>query len=195
MGSCEPMTAIDESREAGVAGAPGVSAVEFREAMGHFATGVTVVTSIGGDGEPVGTTANAVTSLSLDPPLLLVCFDLSSATLGAIRSHGAFVVNVLGEAQRDVAMHFAGRPMPTPVAWLDEHGDHPRLAGAVGHLCCRVWRNYDGGDHVLHVAEVTDLALRGGRPLLFHRGEFPRLADGDPVWSQSLDGYAPQLIS
>ena len=56
-------------------GAPGVSAVEFREAMGHFATGVTVVTSIGEDGEPVGTTANAVTSLSLDPPLLLVCFE------------------------------------------------------------------------------------------------------------------------
>src|SRR5580700_1036201 len=85
MDSCEPMTAIDESREAAVAGAPGVSAVEFREAMGHFATGVTVITSIGEDGEPVGTTANAVTSLSLDPPLLLVCFDLSSATLQAIR--------------------------------------------------------------------------------------------------------------
>jgi hypothetical protein len=91
MDSCEPMTAIDESREAAVPGAAGVSAVEFREAMGHFATGVTVVTSIGEDGEPVGTTANAVTSLSLDPPLLLVCFDLSSATLQAIRTHGAFV--------------------------------------------------------------------------------------------------------
>ena len=63
MDSCEPMTAIDESREAAGPAAPGVSAVEFREAMGHFATGVAVVTSIGDDGEPVGTTANAVTAL------------------------------------------------------------------------------------------------------------------------------------
>ena len=98
-----------------MAGAPGVSAVEFREAMGHFATGVTVVTSIGEDGEPVGTTANAVTSLSLDPPLLLVCFDLSSATLGAIRSHGAFVVNVLGHRQRHLSANFARRGLAA--AW------------------------------------------------------------------------------
>jgi 3-hydroxy-9,10-secoandrosta-1,3,5(10)-triene-9,17-dione monooxygenase reductase component len=112
MGSCEPMTAIHETREAGVAGTPGVSAVEFREAIGHFATGVTVVTSIGEDGEPVGTTANAVTSLSLDPSLLLVCFDLSSATLRAIRSHGAFVVNVLGHRQRHLSPTSPGAASP-----------------------------------------------------------------------------------
>ena len=68
----------------------GVSATEFRHAIGHFATGVTVVTSIGPDGEPVGTTANAVSSLSLDPPLILVCFDRASVTLEAIASHGAW---------------------------------------------------------------------------------------------------------
>jgi flavin reductase (DIM6/NTAB) family NADH-FMN oxidoreductase RutF len=67
-----------------------VSAAELRHAMGHFATGVTVITSVGADGKPVGTTANAVSSLSLDPPLLLACFDLSSHTLAAIRAHGAF---------------------------------------------------------------------------------------------------------
>jgi hypothetical protein len=109
------MTAIDESRKAAVPGAPGVSAVEFREAMGHFATGVAVVTSIGEDGEPVGTTANAVTSLSLDPPLLLVCFDLSSATLRAIRGHGAFAVNVLGHRQRHLSANFARRGLAA--AW------------------------------------------------------------------------------
>ena len=90
------MTAIDESREAAGRGRREFPQWSSAHAMGHFATGVTVVTSVGADGEPVGTTANAVSSLSLDPPLLLVCFDLSSATLEAIRSHGAFVVNVLG---------------------------------------------------------------------------------------------------
>jgi Flavin reductase like domain len=67
----------------------------FRDAIGHFATGVTVVTSVGPGGEPIGTTANAVTSLSLDPPLVLVCFDRASSTLEAVRAHGAFVINVL----------------------------------------------------------------------------------------------------
>ncbi len=113
-----------------MAGAPGVSAVEFREAMGHFATGVTVVTSIGDDGEPVGTTANAVTSLSLDPPLLLACFDLSSATLQAIRSHGAFVVNVLGHRQRHLSANFARRGLAA--AW-DGYGT------AAGRPAARGW--------------------------------------------------------
>ena len=72
-----------------------------RQAMGHFATGVTVVTSVGDAGEPVGTTASAVTSLSLDPPLVLVCFDRASVTLQAIRAHGAFVVNVPRAPRRD----------------------------------------------------------------------------------------------
>ena len=80
-----------------------VTSAEFRHAVGHFATGVTVVTSVGADGEPVGTTANAVSSVSLDPPLVLVCFDRSSLTLAAIRGHGAFVVNVLAAAQQHPA--------------------------------------------------------------------------------------------
>src|ERR1700677_40856 len=84
-----------------------VTAAEFRSAMGHFVTGVTVVTSVDEDGEPVGTTANAVTSLSLDPPLVLVCFDLDSLTLQAIRGHRAFVVNVLAAPQQQLSANFA----------------------------------------------------------------------------------------
>src|ERR1700742_5254804 len=84
-----------------------LSSDEFRHAVGHFATGVTVITSVGPDGEPVGTTANAVTSLSLEPPLVLVCFDLKSATLTAIRGHGAFAINVLGHRQRHLSANFA----------------------------------------------------------------------------------------
>ncbi|MCS7476738.1 flavin reductase family protein [Umezawaea endophytica] len=140
-----------------------------------------------------GATVNAFTSVSLTPPLVLSALDRRSRACSHL-SDGVFVVNVLRESQRDVAMHFAGRPMDGPVPWVGEDGDHPRLGGAVGHLFCRVWRNYDGGDHVLHVAEVEDLDLRGGRPLLFHRGEFPRLAESDPVWALTLDGHAPSTI-
>src|ERR1700727_1319520 len=99
-----------------------ISSDEFRHAVGHFATGVTVVTSIDADGEPVGTTANAVTSLSLDPPLVLVCFDLNSATLAAIRGHHAFAVNVLGQRQHQLSSNFAKRGLAA--VW--DGGPHQR---------------------------------------------------------------------
>src|SRR4029079_13575891 len=114
-----------------------VPAEEFRNAMSHFATGVTVVTSVGADGTPVGTTANAVTSLSLDPPLILVCFDLGSVTLRAIQGHGAFVVNVLAAAPRQLAANFARRGLAA--AWdgvRHRHGPtgSPRLDGVLAVL-------------------------------------------------------------
>src|SRR5690348_18255326 len=90
------------------------TAAEFRHAIGHFATGVTVVTSIGADGEPVGTTANAVSSLSLDPPLVLVCFDRGSLTRAAVVSHGAFVVNVLAAPQQHLSANVARRGLAAP---------------------------------------------------------------------------------
>ena len=86
-----------------------VSAAELRAAMGHFVTGVTVITSIDDNGEPVGTTANAVTSLSQDPPLVLMCFDLASVTLRAIHGHGAFAVNMFGHRQHPLSANFARR--------------------------------------------------------------------------------------
>ena len=82
--------------------AAGIGSAEFRHAIGHFATGVTVVTSVGLAGEPVGTTANAVSSLSLDPPLILVCFDRASTTLDAIVQHGAFAVLPVESANLEV---------------------------------------------------------------------------------------------
>src|SRR3981081_2276921 len=104
------MTAVDDAaREVKNGGKAEVSPAQLREAMGHFATGVTVVTSVGADGEPVGTTANAVTSLSLEPPLVLVCFDLNSASIAAGRGPGAFAVNVLGQRQHHLSANFARR--------------------------------------------------------------------------------------
>ena len=108
-----------------------------------------MVTSVGPDGQPVGTTANAVSSLSLDPPLILVCFDRASLTLEAIRSHGAFVVNVLATPQRELAVNFALRGVEA--IWEGvEHGlgptGSPRLEGVLATLECTVEHSLPGGD-------------------------------------------------
>jgi flavin reductase (DIM6/NTAB) family NADH-FMN oxidoreductase RutF len=154
--------------------------------MGHFATGVTVVTSVGADGEPVGTTANAVTSLSLDPPLVLVCFDLESLTLHAIRGHGAFVVNVLAAPQRHLSANFARRGIAA--AWdgvRHRRGrtGSPRLDGVLAVLECTVEHSLPGGDHEIVVGRVrhVETAGNGARPLLFWRGRYASLTgDGLP---------------
>lgn len=157
-----------------------VSAAEFRHAIGHFATGVTIVTSIGTDGEPVGTTANAVTSLSLDPPLLLVCFDRSSFTLQAVRDYGAFVVNVLGAPQRHLSANFARRGL---AATWDEVRHHagptgsPRLDGVLAAIECTVHDRLPGGYHEIIVGRVREVETNGvnAAPLLFWRGGYGSL--------------------
>jgi flavin reductase (DIM6/NTAB) family NADH-FMN oxidoreductase RutF len=177
------VTATDKTtREAGTAG---VSAAEFREAMGLFATGVAVVTSVGADGQPVGTTANAVTSLSLDPPLLLVCFDVRSATLRAIGGHGAFVVNVPGYRQRDLPVNFARRGLAA--AWdgvRHRRGPtgSPRLDGVIAVVECTVEHALRGGDHEIIVGRVqhAETAADGAAPLVFWRGSYA-----------SLEGHLP----
>jgi flavin reductase (DIM6/NTAB) family NADH-FMN oxidoreductase RutF len=174
--------------------APAFDRARLRAFLGHFTTGVTVVTYR--RGELVrGATVNAFTSVSLDPPLVLVSLDRRSRSVQHL-GDGPFVVNILAEDQRDVALHFAGKPLEDDaVPWADLDSPVPRLAGTVGHVECTPWRAYDGGDHVLHVGEVTGLDLAGGRPLLFFGGEFPRLAEEPeaPHWSWSLDDpIAPQ---
>jgi flavin reductase (DIM6/NTAB) family NADH-FMN oxidoreductase RutF len=158
----------------------GISAAEFRQAMGHLPTGVTIVTSVGADGTPVGTTANAVTSLSLDPPLVLVCFDLGSLTLHAIRDHGAFVVNVLAEPQRDLSANFARRGFAA--AWDGVRHrpgltGSPRLHGVLAALDCTVESRLPGGDHEIVVGRVraVDTAGNGDMPLVYWRGTYASL--------------------
>ncbi|MFE9674574.1 flavin reductase family protein [Streptomyces sp. NPDC006259] len=171
---------------------------ELRRTLGHFATGVTVVTCRRGT-LLHGATVNSFTSVSLDPPLVLVALDRRTR-LAALLDDGCFVVNLLGEHQRDLALHFAGRPSAHAVPWVDGDGDRPRLGGTLGHLVCHPWRTYDGGDHTLHVGRVEEFAAAGGRPLLFHRGLFPRLMPEEPqqegpaaVWSFCLDGPGPAM--
>jgi flavin reductase (DIM6/NTAB) family NADH-FMN oxidoreductase RutF len=160
--------------------AAGIGSAEFRHAIGHFATGVTVVTSIGLDGEPVGTTANAVSSLSLDPPLVLVCFDRASLTLEAVVGHGAFVVNVLAAPQRHLSANFARRGLAA--AW-DEIRHRPgltgspRLHGVLAALECTVEHRLPGGDHEIVVGRVRDVETAAGdvAPLLYWRGAYASL--------------------
>ncbi len=172
------MTALDETDE--------VSAAALRDAMGHFATGVTVVTSVGANGEPVGTTANAVSSLSLDPPLVLVCFDLGSSTLRAIRGHGAFVVNVLGHRQRHLSANFARRGLCA--AWdgvRHRRGltGSPRLDGVLAVVECTVEHALPGGDHEIVVGRVRHVETSGdgARPLVFWRGSYTSLGEQPPA--------------
>ncbi len=171
------MTPLDETRE--------VSAAALRDAMGHFATGVTVVTSVGANGEPVGTTANAVSSLSLDPPLVLVCFDLGSSTLRAIRGHGAFVVNVLGHRQGHLSANFARRGLSA--AWdgvRHRRGltGSPRLDGVLAVVECTVEHALPGGDHEIVVGRVRHVETSGdgARPLVFWRGRYTSLGEQPP---------------
>ena len=159
-----------------------ITSEEFRRAVGHFATGVTVVTSVGPDGEPVGTTANAVSSLSLDPPLILVCFDRNSLTLEAIRSHGAFVVNVLAAPQQELSANFARRGLAA--AWdgvTHQPGPtgSPRLEGVLATLECTVEHSLPGGDHEIVIGRLryAETSADGGAPLLFWRGSYLSLED------------------
>jgi flavin reductase (DIM6/NTAB) family NADH-FMN oxidoreductase RutF len=154
-----------------------VSPAELREAMGHFATGVTVITSVGPDGTPVGTTANAVTSLSLDPPLVLACFELSSVTLAAIRDHGAFAVNVLGHRQRHLSANFARRGLSAAWEGVSHHRGatgSPRLTDVIAVIECTLEHALPGGDHEIVIGRVRHVETNGAgaAPLLFWRGTY-----------------------
>jgi flavin reductase (DIM6/NTAB) family NADH-FMN oxidoreductase RutF len=155
-----------------------ISAERFRHAIGHFATGVAIVTTVGPDGNPVGTTANAVTALSLDPPLVLVCLDRASLTLKAIRNHRGLVINVLAEPQRHLSANFARKGLAA--AWQGVRHrpgrtGSPRLDGVLAALECTVEHCVPGGDHEIVIGRVHDVETRGdddAAPLLYWRGRY-----------------------
>ncbi len=157
-----------------------ISPALVRQAVGHFATGVTVVTSRTDSGGPVGTTASAVSSLSLTPPLLLVCLDRSSQTLGAIRNHEAFAINVLAEGQEPLSANFARRGVAA--SWdgvehrIGEIGN-PHLNGALAVLDCQFEHCLDGGDHEIVIGRLLAIerSSQDLRPLLHYRGSYTAL--------------------
>jgi flavin reductase (DIM6/NTAB) family NADH-FMN oxidoreductase RutF len=153
---------------------------DFRHAVSHFATGVTVVTTLRAEGVPVGTTASAVSSLSLEPPLLLVCLARTSTTLAAVRAHGAFAVNVLAAEQRELSTHFArsgAAAVWDTVSYRVSQRALPLLQGALATLECSLERCVDGGDHEIVVGRVRELDVAAAEvePLLHFRGNYAGL--------------------
>ncbi|MBM0127400.1 flavin reductase family protein [Pimelobacter simplex] len=152
-----------------------MEASSLRECLGRFATGVTVVT-YWADGAPRGATVNAFSSISLDPPLILVSLSRKAKAAQYLSEGRGFCVNVLSSSQVDLALNFAGRPRHSPITWVE--GSHaPRLAESHAWLECTPWQIYDGGDHLLHLGEVQDLSFDGSEPLLFYSGDFHNRGD------------------
>jgi flavin reductase (DIM6/NTAB) family NADH-FMN oxidoreductase RutF len=153
----------------------GSLAAELRRAMARFPTGVTVITALTADG-PSGLSANAVTSLSLDPPLMLACVDRGSRTLRALEAAGRFGVNVLRGDAAELAVGF-GSKAPTHEKWTDvewEESEHgiPVLGDAIVWIGCELRDVISGGDHVIVTGEVLATRERDGAPLLFHGGVY-----------------------
>jgi flavin reductase (DIM6/NTAB) family NADH-FMN oxidoreductase RutF len=145
----------------------------LRRTMGRFATGVAVITTAL-DGVPHGMTVNSLTSVSLDPPMLLVCFNRGARTAECVEQSGRFAVNILGARQEHVSNAFARRG-EDHFADLEppEHPSGvPLIPGALAHAVCRVDRVLDGGDHVIVLGVVEDVSHRDGAPLLFFGGTY-----------------------
>jgi flavin reductase (DIM6/NTAB) family NADH-FMN oxidoreductase RutF len=146
----------------------------FRSVMGHFATGVTVVTAGTREG-PVGMTANAVCSLSLEPLLLLVAFDNESRTLPVVRETGRFGVNILAAGQDDLARLFASKTDERQKFAGVPHAMHegiPMIDGALAWIGCRLERLIEAGDHTIGIGAVEAAEAGHGEPLLWFRGSY-----------------------
>jgi flavin reductase (DIM6/NTAB) family NADH-FMN oxidoreductase RutF len=149
-----------------------------RKIMGQFATGVTVVTT-GGEAGAHGLTANAVASLSLHPPLVLVAVDKRAATLEFLKKNRCFAVNILRAEQEEISRRFA---MPGPKDFSDLKvvtavTSAPILTDCLAFVDCRVVEILPGGDHEIFVGEIVAGEHRGGEPLLYHGGGYRRLAN------------------
>ena len=151
----------------------------LRGALGRFATGVTIITCCTGAGERMGLTANSFAALSLDPPLVLWSLRQSSPSLQAFASARHFAVNVLAEAQVDLARRFAS-PLPDKFdagAWSSGLGGAPLLGGCAAVFECERQATHDAGDHMLFIGSVLRLADLAVAPLLFQGGHYRLLGE------------------
>ena len=155
---------------------------DFRNALGTYATGVTIITAAGPDGKPYGLTCNSFASVSLNPPLVLWSLVVYSSSLTVFQNASHFTVNVLGASQQALANRFAKSSDDkfTGVDWSPGLGDAPVLAESVANFQCRSVNRYYGGDHVIFLGAVEGYSYSRNEPLLFARGNYGRfLADDD----------------
>jgi flavin reductase (DIM6/NTAB) family NADH-FMN oxidoreductase RutF len=153
-------------------GGTAVDPVSLRNTAGAFPSGVTIITTVSG-GKPVGLTISSFASVSLDPPLLLVCVARTANSLPAFRVGGSMGVNVLANDQAWLAKRFAGRHEDRFAGVDFQTGPHgvPLLTGVAAWLDCHIARIYDGGDHVILLGRVHTVRRSGARPLLYHSGK------------------------
>ena len=152
---------------------------ELRRVLGHFATGVTVITTLRKSGELHGLTANAFTSVSLIPPLVLVCVDKKAERYPCFEESGVYTVNILASDQEDLSRRFAvsGGQKFEGVSYRIGANGAPILSGTIGYIECKVAYACDGGDHTLYLGEVQQAETREAKPLLFFRGGYREIGD------------------
>ncbi|MFN2500638.1 MAG: flavin reductase family protein [Pyrinomonadaceae bacterium] len=150
---------------------------EFRRALSCFASGVTVVTTRDRAGKPFGITISAFSSLSLDPPLILICVEKTTVSHRALTEAERFVVNILEETQLHVSERFASPADPKFLSdeLAGEEGALPMLPNALAYLECSITNVYEGGDHSIFVGEVLRTIVNGGNPLIYFHGTYREL--------------------
>jgi len=153
---------------------------DFRRLLGHFATGVTIVTTSDPDGRPAGLTVSAFASLSLDPPLVLVCVDHKAQSYPALKDNRGFAVNVLTTEHEALSRRFASTRLDKfdGVAYRMSPLGLPLLGGALAHIECVTVNRHVEGDHTIFVGRVEAGAVADGEPLLYHRGKYKRFEGG-----------------
>jgi len=160
-----------------------IDPLEFRRTLGCFATGVTVITVLDRAGNPRGLTANAFSSLSLDPPLVLVCVDHRSDTFPVITAATAFAVNILAEEQREISQRFAGKGEDKFEGVSHHPGATgvPIIDGGLAVIECLVEQAHEAGDHTVFIGRVQRVEYGQGKPLLFFRGNYASLPEAAPA--------------
>jgi flavin reductase (DIM6/NTAB) family NADH-FMN oxidoreductase RutF len=152
-----------------------MEAAEFRRILGHWVSGVSVVATRTGDSKLCGLTVNAFASVSLDPPLILVCVEHGADSHDCIRRAGFFSVNVLDETQERIARRFATWEVETKFEGLAFHTEvtgAPILDDVLAWIDCRVYAEHSAGDHTIFVGEVVAGDARNGEPLVYYRGGY-----------------------
>lgn len=152
---------------------------DLRNALGCFATGVTIITTVDEQGAPIGITANSFTSLSLDPPLVLFCLDINSNSFEAFHRNRHFAVNVLAEDQKELSSQFArsSEDKWNGVEFRTWETGCPVFERCIANLECEIDSIFEGGDHVIIVGKVTQMRYEEGdcRPLIFYRGRYGQI--------------------
>ncbi|MGV9412713.1 3-hydroxy-9,10-secoandrosta-1,3,5(10)-triene-9,17-dione monooxygenase reductase subunit [Nocardia sp. NPDC003693] len=182
------MTTTDEQ--------PAIDPRQFRNVLGQFCTGITVITTFGEDGAPIGFACQSFAALSLEPPLVLFCPTKGSKSWAAIEANGKFCVNILAEEQQPVCARFGSREPDkfAGVGWRTSELELPVLDDALATIECVVDRVVDGGDHYIVIGRVQALSesTDSGRPLLFYRGQYTAIEPEKTVpapWRADLEHF------